>query len=158
MPHIKGAEDDDWRWHGTATLGVLAAKDDGKGIVGVAPRSRVRTVSSAGAAGMIYRPEAGILAALNAVRKRGGKRVEGDILLIEEQLESEEPVELEDSVYTAIVNAVVHGWVVIEPAANGRTDLDQATSNDQPVLRRGGPRFRDSEPFWSARALARKTT
>ncbi len=109
--------DPGWRAHGTAVLGEVVAKDNGKGVVGIAPDvERVFTSSIGGTS------------VANAIDVAARKLRAGDVLLIELQTTGPRrryiPVEWYDDVYTAIVAATKRGVVVVEAAGNGAENLD----------------------------------
>jgi hypothetical protein len=106
--------------HGTATLGVVAAADDGQGVTGLATRlesvhlaSHVDDVSTTEVAGAVT-------AAARHLRA-------GDVLLLEVQRGLTDPIlptESEEADLVAIDLAVGAGITVIEAAGNGGLDLD----------------------------------
>ena len=127
----------DWRDHGTAVLGVLAARENGFGMSGVAPDAIVSGYShnNSDSSGAIQR-------AGNLLRR-------GDILLLEmhgpgPRHNFEErgdqagyiAVEWWPDDFIAIRNAVNKGIIVVEAAGNGAEDLNDAVY-DRP--RRGFP-------------------
>ena len=121
MTHVAGQpiNDPTWRQHGTAVLGEVVGKDNGKGVVGLAPDvERVFTSSI----GRIAVPDA-IDAAAERLRP-------GDVLLIELQMTGPRghfiPVELSDDIFDAIQAATRRGVVVVEAAGNGGEDLDRS--------------------------------
>jgi subtilisin family serine protease len=107
-----------WRAHGTAVLGEVVGRDNGKGMIGIAPDvERVLTSSIDGQ---------NVADAIDAAAE---KLRPGDVLLIELQGTGPRgrylPVEYWDDVYTAIRAATDRGVVVIEAAGNGAEDLDR---------------------------------
>ena len=117
--HVAGEQirDPSWRAHGTAVLGEVVGKDNGRGVVGIAPDvERVFTSSIGG----ISVADA-IDAAANALRP-------GDVLLIELQTGGPRgryvPVEYWDDLFDAIRAATRRGVIVVEAAGNGGEDLD----------------------------------
>jgi subtilisin family serine protease len=119
ITHVGGRpmRDPSWRAHGTAVLGEVVGKDNGKGVVGIAPDvERVLTSSIDGQS-----VAAAIDVAARALRP-------GDVLLIELQGVGPRgrylPVEYWDDVFDAIKVATARGVVVIEAAGNGGEDLD----------------------------------
>lgn len=119
ITHVSGGlfSDPAWRAHGTAVLGEVVGRDNGKGVVGIAPDvERVFTSSIRDVA---------VADAINAaaVRLRPG-----DVLLIELHSVGPRgrwvPVELWDDVFDAIRAATARGVIIIEAAGNGAEDLD----------------------------------
>ncbi|HSN26115.1 MAG TPA: S8 family serine peptidase [Kofleriaceae bacterium] len=109
-----------WRMHGTAVLGEVVGRDNGKGVVGLAPDvERVFTSSIGGQS---------VADALDGAAERLRA---GDVLLIELQGTGPRgrflPVEWWDDNYDAIRAATQRGVVVIEAAGNGGEDLDRST-------------------------------
>lgn len=122
--------------HGTAVLGIVAGVDNTKGIIGIAPTPvRVSVAShfraSDGSDGHVTDAIASVLAS--------GHLAEGDILLLE-VLAGNLPIEVDQSVYSAIQLATGLGTVVVEAAGNGNEDLDA-----HPTLNLNNPvSFKDS--------------
>ena len=108
-----------WRAHGTAVLGEVVGKDNGKGVVGIAPDvERVFTSSIGGTS------------VANAIDVAARALRAGDVLLIELQSSGPRgawiPVEFYNDVFDAINVATERGVVVIEAAGNGYEDLDDS--------------------------------
>ncbi|HWO19849.1 MAG TPA: S8 family serine peptidase [Kofleriaceae bacterium] len=119
ITHVGGRPMDEpsWREHGTAVLGEVVGRDNGKGVVGIAPDvERVLTSSIDGQS-----VAAAIDVAARALRP-------GDVLLIELQVAGPRgryiPVEYFDDMFDVIKAATDRGVVVIEAAGNGGEDLD----------------------------------
>lgn len=121
--------DPSWRAHGTAVLGEVVGRDNGKGVVGIAPDIERVVTSSLGGTTVAD----AIDTAADALRP-------GDVLLIELQSGGPRgrwlPVEYWDDVFDAIRAATLRGVVVIEAAGNGAEDLDLAAYKGK--LTRGG--------------------
>ena len=117
--HVGGQPIDDphWRAHGTAVLGEIAAVDNKRGVVGIAPDVDRIFTSSIGGVGVA-----------DAIDEAAAALHPGDVLLIELQSGGPRgrwiPVEYYDDVYAAIRAATDRGVVVIEAAGNGGEDLD----------------------------------
>ncbi len=118
IEHVAGRPIRGWREHGTAVLGEVVGKDNGRGVVGIAPDvDRVFTASIDGP---------GVAGAIEAAAERLRA---GDVLLVE--LQSTGPagayiaVEYWGDVYDVIHAATARGVVVIEAAGNGFEDLDR---------------------------------
>lgn len=106
-----------WRQHGTAVLGEVVGRDNGKGVVGIAPDvERVFTSSIGGTT------------VADAIDAAAHELRPGDVLLIELQGGGPRgryiPVEYWDDVFDAVSAATKRGVVVIEAAGNGAEDLD----------------------------------
>jgi subtilisin family serine protease len=119
ITHAAGSliPDQHWRAHGTAVLGEVVGRDNGKGVVGIAPDvERVFTASIG---------DTSVADALDAAAERLRP---GDVLLIELQGGGPRgrylPVEYWDDNYDAIEAATKRGIVVIEAAGNGAENLD----------------------------------
>ena len=135
-PPASQAEED----HGTATLGVLGALENGWGTTGMAPDA-ILGFAPVRVGGVVNIPQAIVNSALNSSP--------GDIILIELQIAGPAacgnpcsplgvppcdcsagtawvPVEWGLAEYNAIVSAVGAGRIVIEPAGNGAQNLDAA--------------------------------
>lgn len=119
IKHVHGTKfrDPAWRAHGTAVLGEVVGRDNGKGVVGIAPDvERVFTSSIGGTT------------VANAIDVAAKNLRAGDVLLIELQGGGPRgrwlPVEFWDDNYDAIKAATKRGVVVIEAAGNGGEDLE----------------------------------
>ena len=120
IEHVAGVpiRDPSWRAHGTAVLGQVVGRDNGKGVVGIAPDvERVFTASIDG------------VSVADAIDTAANRLRPGDVLLIELQMGPGPrnrwiPVEYWDDVFDAIRAATRRGVIVIEAAGNGYEDLD----------------------------------
>ena len=119
ITHVGGRHINDphWRAHGTAVLGEVVGRDNGKGVVGIAPDvERVFTSSIGG------------IATAEAIDNAAEALRPGDVLLIELQGGGPRgrylPMEYWDDNYDAIAAATARGVIVIEAAGNGAENLD----------------------------------
>lgn len=134
--------DPDETYHGTAVLGVVAAKDNALGIVGVAPSvTSVRMVSLYDkASGRMDDFTQAVAAAIPVMQP-------GDVLLLETQLGESDPVELDPDKFDAIRLAAGNGIVVVECGGNGGGPLDDwvcGDTNGHCLNRNLKSEFRDS--------------
>jgi hypothetical protein len=113
--------------HGTAVLGILAARNDGVGTTGIVYNSTIFVAARQTAAG--YNPAAAITLATATLRT-------GDIIVLEMQTDGPAPgsadsvpIEWESASYNAILVAVGNGIIVVEAAGNGSQDLDASIFN-----------------------------
>jgi subtilisin family serine protease len=121
MTHAGGRPiaDPMWRAHGTAVLGEVVARDNGKGVVGIAPDvDRVFTSSIGGTS------------VADALDTAAEQLRPGDVMLIELQATGPRgrflPVEYWDDNFDAIKAATDRGVIVIEAAGNGGENLDHS--------------------------------
>ena len=130
--------------HGVKVLGILAAKDDDEGIVGLCPKA------SFGVASIVRNANDQNVFCATAIREGAAMLGEGDILLLEIQSKNPEtgidgyPVELQLDVFDAIQDATDDGIIVIEAGGNGEHDLDDLQTDEGYALQRGGQEFKDS--------------
>jgi len=145
IPLLFGESVSEWG-HGTGVLGIVAAVDNDKGIVGIAPNLNSMAVSSI----WIYDPTPPTswpykLDRPNAIMVAAASLKAGDVLLLELQVNADGyypgvgwskgdqpyndlPVEVEPAVFAQIQLATEAGIVVVEAAGNGGWDLDLFTS------------------------------
>ena len=129
---IDFANNDD---HGTSVLGIICGQDNDKGIVGLAPDVTMKVAS------IIFSPSFSVARALcRAIRKSAA----GDIILIEQQSAQFLPIETSPLIFLLIALASACDIIVIEPAANATTNLDQVKVNGKTILDRNSPDFTDS--------------
>ncbi len=153
IEHVWGTPipDPSWRAHGTAVLGEVVGRDNGKGVVGIAPD-----------VDRIYTSSIGDSSVADALDAAAAKLHAGDVLLIELQGTGPRgryvPMEYWDDNYEVIKAATSRGVVVIEAAGNGDENLglavfkgkfDRAVRDSGAILvGAGGPPrtgFRDRE-------------
>lgn len=121
--------------HGTSVLGIICGQDNDKGVVGVAPNVTMKVAS------IIFSPSFSVAKALcKAITNSAA----GDIILIEQQTAEFLPVEVSPLNFLLIQLATACDIIVIEPAANGRKDLNNIQVNGKSVLNRDSPDFLDS--------------
>jgi serine protease len=128
----------DYKEHGTAVLGVLAAGDNGYGMRGIAPSASVGA-----AAYRFYYPGTNILltSIARAIDEAAARLGPGDVILIELQRSGPDsgldcpcgggcddfeyvPVEYKGADFDAIRHATATHVVVVEAAGNGSMNLD----------------------------------
>jgi subtilisin family serine protease len=112
----------DFFGHGTAVVGVVAAIDNGVGVVGIAPEIGSLAGSSQWRGWFTFSTARAIYRALDRMKA-------GDVLLLEAQttclgMDGLFPVEVEPGVQDAIRMAVARGICVVEAAGNGGLSLD----------------------------------
>ncbi|HET9988199.1 MAG TPA: S8 family peptidase [Kofleriaceae bacterium] len=119
ITHVAGRPiiDASWRAHGTAVLGEVVGRDNGKGVIGIAPDVDHVFTSSIGGESVA-----------DAIDSAAEQLHPGDVLLIELQGTGPRgryvPIEFWDDNFEAIQIAVARGIVVVEAAGNGNEDLD----------------------------------
>lgn len=123
--------------HGTNTLGVLLARDDGQGTVGLAPGVDEVNLCSSWVRSNWIRVADAVHQALNTLRA-------GDVLLVEQERRGM-PVEVDRATRAALRTATGLGVIVVEPAGNGAFDLDSRLPNSVGLRMRPGSRgYQDS--------------
>ncbi|CAN5641961.1 hypothetical protein BH11MYX1_BH11MYX1_31850 [soil metagenome] len=121
IEHVWGTPipDPSWRAHGTAVLGEVVGRDNGEGVVGIAPE-----------VDRVYTSSIGNSSVADARDAAAEKLHAGDVLLIELQGTGPRgrfvPMEYWDDNYDVIKAATSRGVVVIEAAGNGDENLDLA--------------------------------
>ena len=137
--------------HGTGALGVIAARDNSVGIVGIAPGAgpiRLASVWDGHTPGHVVDALVALMTRLSP----------GDVVMLELQTArgnitgwpDNHPIEIKDAERDAIRLAVsAHNLVVIAAAGNGGVDLDtyispQGASAGKQVLKRSSNDFQDS--------------
>jgi Subtilase family len=134
---------DPWPVHGTAVLGIVAAADNDKGVVGIAPAVNVRVVSQWFPP--FFNTPGAILTALINMQP-------GDVLLIEttappDPLLGWVPADVVPANFDLISAGTSLGIVILEPAGNNLigSNLDVfKDTNGKSVLNRATPDFKDS--------------
>ena len=134
--------------HGTAVLGVIMMKKNESGRTGITPNAKGYVISS-------WRPSLDYDIP-NAIHYAISCLDFGDIILLEEQVYGSEPqtcflpAEIQNEVYSAILEATRSGIVVIEPAGNGvivtekGVNLDGIARDEKNILNKSSAHFRDS--------------
>jgi serine protease len=113
--------------HGTASLGMLVASENAKGVSGICPAADVGIINPNDETTGEYKLAAAIYEATLKL-----DRDSGDIIQIEQQAPAINntvlalPVEFKPDVYMAIKAATAAGLIVVEPAGNGSSNLDKA--------------------------------
>jgi len=146
--------DADFRGHGTAVLGLIAAVDNDRGVTGIAPEiGSLRTVSQ-------WRAENHLCTAC-AIEAAVAALNPGGVLLLEAQTMLRGigvglPSEAEPVVLKAIQSAVARGITVVEAAGDGGLDLRVVRQKSWGhFLDPGSPDFRDSGAILVGAATAR---
>ncbi|MEA2233250.1 MAG: serine protease [Solirubrobacteraceae bacterium] len=107
--------------HGAAVMGVIAADDNDRGIIGIAP------MLDSLLAAPIYDAMDAVHVA-DALTNASKATSSGDVLLLEVQRGLDEdalPTETDSADFDAIRLATSHGRIVIEAAGNGNSNLDE---------------------------------
>ncbi len=110
------------RNHGTASLGVSAARSNSFGMCGIVYHADIKVISAVNAAATWLLHDAVSLAVSNTQP--------GDVILLEQQAYANGaycPIEYWALFYAAIVNATALDRMVIEPAGNSGANLDSST-------------------------------
>ncbi|MRC19798.1 S8 family serine peptidase [Bacillus thuringiensis] len=152
---ISGQNKSEHHDHGTSVLGIVSAEDNNIGVIGIAPKAKVKVVSQIRDNGN-YNTADAILSAVNNMQA-------GDILLLEAQATYDGygdknyfPVEVKPDIFDAIRMGTNKGIIIIEADANGGNDLDQFRDrNGKQVLNRNSPDFKDSGAIMVGAASAR---
>ena len=141
-------QNDEWIAHGTAVLGIVAAVDNDKGVIGIAPGCGVRVVSQ-----WFDQPNAKFISTASAIATAITQMNAGDVLLIESSSIVPDPkfgllpAEVDPVVFDLIKTATGNGITVVEPAGNNDTgsNLDAfKNGSGSSVFNRIEPTFRDS--------------
>jgi len=121
-----------WYPHGTAVVGIVAGRDNGQGVKGIAPDSKVRLYS------VFRRQENRIFDNVpGAIIKAAQEMKKGSVLLLEIQYNNIEgvpsyvPVEYFLAEFEAIQFAIKRGLIVVEVAGNGGLNLDVYLIRDE---------------------------
>ena len=164
IPTLHGVMDFGYMPHGTSVIGILAAVDNGKGVIGIAHGVDEVTYSCQVLADHSVDRIGAVMAAIQHFTQPGEEAF-GRVLLLEVELNSDVnpadlgqltdvngvvwksmPMETAQADFDVIRLATALGIVVVEPTGNGLNDLDafqQAGTGDF-VLSRAKPGARDS--------------
>ena len=130
IPLLNGVNRRESFAHGAAVLGIMVARDDNRGIVGIAPEAKARTISYF-SPGDVFNSRRSRQRIASRVVEAARSLAYGDILQLEVQLEGTVagvrtllPVEIDPAVFEAIRLVVRMGIVVVEAAGNGNVNLD----------------------------------
>lgn len=139
---LGGVPDPTWAFHGTGVVGILAAGDNGFGVIGAAPLATVLVQAP------FFEVDGGFdYDVARAIVEAAAVLTAGDVILIEQQfygLDGEfVPVSFDAGVREAIRAASASGIIVVEPAGNDDVNLDDpiyegAFTDDTGVIRVGG--------------------
>lgn len=122
-----------WYEHGTAVIGILGGRRNGRGVTGIAWGARIRLYS-------IFRrtQESGFVDNVaDAIYQAARRSRAGDIILLEVQYSGLKhandyiPVEYYPDVFEAILFATGRGIIVVEAAGNGGQNLDDPMYHDR---------------------------
>jgi hypothetical protein len=160
--------------HGTAVLGIILAQPNETGCVGIAPNITANVISQASRLSDVGERVKGsndntvfVNNTSNAIATATSVLKPGDVLLLETQLlfdssqsttPTNYPPEIESAIFKSIQLAVQSGIIVIEPAANGGSNLDKFKDDSgQLVLKRdpGNAAFKDSGAIMVGSATTR---
>ena len=130
--HTGGTQynDQDWRDHGTAVMGVLAAPNNGYGVTGIAHSAQIgiEALGNGTAANAITNASmaAGVSGLVLIELYQSGPSTPNSGCGCSSRCDWV-PMEWTPGEYDAIASATANGRIVIEPAGNGATDLDDPT-------------------------------
>lgn len=122
LPHgfsqIFGDIDIRWQNHGSSVLGIIAAQNNSKGCIGIAPACNLHAISVYDAVTNTEKAENAILFAIHTFTS-------GDILLLELQNgDPGPPIETNRAIFDLIRLATALNIVVVEAAGNSNDNLD----------------------------------
>ena len=142
------------REHGTAVLGVVAARGKRAGsVIGIAPGLKRANVISP-----LLKPPSSKRYIMDSIKLAAKHLSFGDVLLIEAQIShhgvGDIPAEVVPGLAKAIRGAVNRGIVVIEPAGNKRASLDELEVDGRRMLDVDWKNFKDSGAILVAAATA----
>jgi hypothetical protein len=141
-------QNDEWTAHGTAVLGIVAAVDNNKGVIGIAPGCGMRVVSQ-----WFDQPNGQFISTASAIASAITQMHAGDVLLIESSSIVPDakfgllPAEVDPVVFDLIKTATGNGITVVEPAGNNSTGSNLDAFRDgsgSSIFNRIEPTFRDS--------------
>jgi hypothetical protein len=153
-----GNENPDFKYHGTAVLGIILMQDNNKGGLGITPKINNANV-------IAQLSDSGHNVINDAIMEAIDNLDAGDILLLEAQFTERNsprkhwPVEVKSMTFDVIELATARGIIVIEAAGNGSlfenrgNNLDEFTNrNNKKVLDRTSDDFKESGAIMVAAA------
>jgi len=145
IPLLAGINGDKLPGHGTAMLGIIAAIDNGVGVVGIAPKTAISLMAARD------RATTGANSVDHVARMIGracARLSPGDVLLLELQTTGNDhpPIDLARAVFEAILLCTTKGIIVVEAGGNGNSDLDTMKDvfGKRVLSRLAAGEFRDS--------------
>jgi hypothetical protein len=118
MALVSGQDKQFWG-HGTAVMGIIAAVDNDRGVVGIAPRTGRISLVSLWRTNSDYKPYDALWDAIN-------RTAAGDVILLEAQAHTFLPIDYYDNMYWLIRQAVAGQRIVVMAAGNGAQNLNTA--------------------------------
>jgi hypothetical protein len=144
----------DYKQHGCYVLGVVVATNNTSGIVGIAWGTQSPRIVSEWSDEDHY-------STANAIAYAASKLNEGDVMLVQAQLDGDVPIELKQEVRDAIAAAIGKGITVVIPAGNGGGEYDSTNIEDSGAIMvaagRQPPKTGAALPVKGPRYLGRKS-